>query len=113
MAKFHGEIGYGETVETRPGVWEDVVVERTYYGDVLRNTRRLSEGEYLNNDLRVNNSVSILADAYAYEHFHAIRYVRWMGSYWTITDVEVQRPRLILRMGGVYNGQKASTPGDS
>lgn len=111
MAKFHGAIGYGESVETRPGVWEDVVVERQYYGDVLRNTRKLTEGEYLNQDLRVNNSISIVADAYAYEHFFAIRYIRWMGALWTVTDVEVQRPRLILRMGGVYNGQTAPTTG--
>lgn len=106
VAKFYGRIGYGETVETAPnsGVWVDVILERTYYGDVIRNTRRLSEGEYLNNDLSVSNSISIVADAYANEHFSAIRYIQWAGTLWTVSDVEVQSPRLILRLGAVYNG---------
>lgn len=104
MAKFYGEIGYGESVETAPGVWEDVVVEYTYYGDVLRNTRQLSDGENLNSDINVNNSISIVADAYANEHFFAIRYIRWAGALWKVTEVEVKSPRLNLRLGGVYNG---------
>jgi len=110
MARFHGKVGYGETVETSPGVWEDVITERSYFGDVLRNTRRLQEGESINDNLSVNNSISIVADAYANDHFFAIRYVEWVGSLWKVSDVEVQRPRLILRLGGVYNGPKAATP---
>lgn len=110
MAKFYGEIGYGETVETAPGVWEDVITERKYYGDVVRNLRKLREGEYLNNDLSVSNSISIVADAYANDHFFAIRYIRWAGALWTAQDVEVQSPRLLIRLGGVYNGPTASAP---
>lgn len=104
MAKFYGEIGYGESVETAPGVWEDVVTEYSYYGDVIRNTRQLNTGENLNSNITVNNSISIVADAYANEHFFAIRYIKWAGTLWTVTEVEVKSPRLILRMGGVYNG---------
>lgn len=104
MAKFYGKIGYGESVETAPGVYEDVITELSYFGDVLRNTRQLQTGENLNSDITVNNSVSIVADAYANEHFFAIRYIEWAGTLWTVTDVEVRSPRLILRMGGVYNG---------
>lgn len=106
MARFFGNVGYGENVETRPGVWEDVIIERPYYGDVVRNSRKLSEGETLNNDLTVGNSISIVADAYANEHFFAIRYVEWAGSLWTVSDVVVERPRLILRLGTVYNGPR-------
>lgn len=106
MAKFHGEIGYGETVETPSGsgVYVDVITEKSYFGDVIRNTRQLSEGVGLNNDISVQNSISIVADAYANEHFFAIRYIRWSGALWTVSDVEVLRPRLLLRLGGVYNG---------
>lgn len=104
MAKFYGEIGYGESVETAPGVWEDVVVEYSYYGDVLRTARQLTPSENLNSNITTNNSVSIVADAYANEHFFAIRYIKWAGTRWTVTDVEVKSPRLILRMGGIYNG---------
>ena len=108
MAKFYGEIGYGETVEVSPGVWQDQIVEYIYYGDVVRNSRKLlQEGEQLNADLSVGNSISIVADAYANEHFFAIRYIRWAGTLWTVSDVEVQSPRLILRLGGVYNGPTA------
>jgi hypothetical protein len=104
MARFYGEIGYGQSVEKKPGVWEDVIVVKKYYGDVLRNSRQLQTGESVNLNLNVNNSISILADAYAYEHFFAIRYIRWAGALWTVNSVEVQRPRLILEIGGEYNG---------
>src|SRR5580765_1428167 len=104
MTRFFGRIGYGESVETAPGVWEDQIVEYSYYGDVIRNARNLREGENLNFDLNVQNSISIVADAYAYEHFFAIRYVEWAGVLWTVSSVEVQSPRLLLRLGEVYNG---------
>lgn len=110
MAKFFGVVGYGVSMETSPGVHEDQIVERNYYGDVIRNSRKLSEGETLNNDITVGNSISIVADAYANEHFFAMRYISWAGSLWTVTDVVVERPRLVLRLGTVYNGP---TPQDN
>lgn len=110
MAKFYGTIGYGVSMEKAAGVWEDVIVERKYYGDVVKNTRKLQSGEYLNSDLTVSNSISIVADAYANEHFFAIRYIEWAGTLWTVSDVEVQSPRLLLRLGGKYNGQRPEAP---
>lgn len=112
MAKFYGEIGYGESAETGTGtgVWVDTIVEHKYYGDVIKNSRKLQEGEPINDDLSVGNSISIVADAYANEHFFAIRYIKWAGTLWTVSDVEVQSPRLLLRLGGVYNGPKVSPP---
>lgn len=110
MARFHGPIGYGESVEVTPGVWEDVIVERNYFGDVLRNTRKLDDGDKVNNDLSVSNSISVVADAQALNHFVNIKYIKWMGVLWTVTDVEVKSPRLILRLGEVYNGQTPPTP---
>lgn len=104
MAKFYGTVGYGEQVKTAPGVFEDVIVTRKYRGDVLRNSRGLENADSVNFDISVGNSISIVADAYANEHFFAIRFVEWMGARWIVADVEVQRPRLILRLGGVYNG---------
>jgi hypothetical protein len=106
MARFFGRVGYGSPTEIPPGsgIWVDVITEYSYYGDVIRNARNLREGEYLSKDLSVENSISILADAYANEHFFAIRYVEWAGVLWTVSSVEVQSPRLILRLGEVYNG---------
>jgi len=104
--RFYGNVGYGESVESPSGsgVWKMVVTELPYYGDVLRNTRQLENGEGLNKDITVSNSISILADDHATEHFFAIKYVVWEGVRWTVTKVEVQRPRLILSLGSVYNG---------
>jgi hypothetical protein len=110
MAKFFGRVGYGEPVEESPGVWIDQIVEQMYSGDVVRNTRQLTQGEHLNMNLSVGNSISIVADAYANDHFFAIRYIEWAGTLWTVTDVEVQSPRLLLRLGEVYNGPTAAAP---
>lgn len=104
MTRFFGRIGYGESIETAPGVFQDNIVEYSYYGDVVRNARNLRQGENLNPDLSVQNSISVVADAYANEHFFAIRYVEWAGVLWTVESVEVQSPRLLLRLGEVYNG---------
>lgn len=110
MAKFYGEIGFGESVEKAEGVWEDNIVEHKYYGDVVRNTRKFQEGDAVNNDLSVSNSINIVADTYANEHLFAIRYIKWAGTRWIVSDIEVQSPRLLLRLGGLYNGPEASAP---
>jgi hypothetical protein len=107
MARFHGIVGYAQTVESKPGVFEEKFTERSYFGDVVRNTRQIRPGEQLNDDLSVGNSISIVADAYAREHFFAIRYVEWQGVLWLVPEVEVQHPRLLLRLGGVYSGRRA------
>ena len=104
MAKFFGVVGYGETVEVRPGVSEEVITEYPYYGDILRNARRLQDENKVLDDITINNSISIVADQYAHEHIFAMRYVLWNSVRWKVTEVEVQAPRLILRLGGVYNG---------
>lgn len=107
MAKFFGSIGYAETQETSPGIHKEIIAERNYSGDVFRNSRKLKSDESVNDDVVVNNSLSIVADPYAYNHFFAIRYVKWMGAVWKVTNVEVQSPRLLLTIGGVYNGPTA------
>lgn len=105
MAKWFGTIGYAETVETRPGVWEESITTRQYYGDLIRNTRRLqSSSDQLNDNVTITNELSIVADPYANENFHSMRYAEFMGTRWKVETVEVQSPRLILSLGGVYNG---------
>ena len=104
MAKFHGRVGFGHTAEVKPGVFADTVTEHIYFGEVIQNSRSLRQGEGLNKVLSVGNSISIVANAYASDNFFAIRYVEWAGQLWTVTNVEVQAPRLILHLGEVYNG---------
>ena len=103
MAKWYGVIGYAETVQTDPGVWESNIIERPYYGDLIRNTRRLDSANQLNDNINIANEISIVADPYANRNFHAMRYAEFMGTKWKISSVEVQYPRLILTIGGVYN----------
>ncbi len=107
MAKFYGIIGYSETKEISPGVWEEDITEREYYGDLLRNTNKFQSSERLNDNINISNEVSIVADPYARDNFHFMRYVSFDGSdaKWKVISVEVQYPRLILTVGGVYNEQ--------
>jgi len=103
MAKWFGKIGFATTVETAPSVWTEKIDEREYYGDVVRNSRRLATADKVNDDIVISNQLSIVTDPYAYENFHAMRYAIFMNTKWKITDVEVQYPRLLLTLGGVYN----------
>ena len=103
MAKFCGVIGYAITRETEPGIYVEEIVENEYYGDVIKNTRRLREAAKVNDDINNSNQISIVADPFANNNFHAMRYIMFMGAKWKIIEVEVQYPRLILSIGGLYN----------
>ena len=107
MAKWYGEIGFAETVETKPGVWVEQITKRNYYGDVTRDSRRLQTADKLNDNVNISNQISIISDPYANENFHSMRYAFYMGTRWKITDIEVQYPRLKLTLGGVWNGESS------
>ncbi len=105
MNKFYDDVGFFTSVEDaeHPGKYVENIRDQKYYGDVLTNVKRNSGGAKVIDDIVVSNRISIVGDPYAYENFHAIRYVKWMGSKWKVDSVEVQYPRLILSLGGVYN----------
>lgn len=106
MAKWFGKIGYSETVETAPGVHTPQITTREYYGDVIRNNTRWStNSESTNDDLTINSQISIVADPFAIDKFHAIKWIEFLGTKWKVTSVEPQFPRLLLTLGGVYNGE--------
>lgn len=115
MSRFFGPIGFAESVETEPGssIWEDVIVEKNYRGEVTRNVKRWDNTEYLNKDISISNTISIVADPYVSNHLFAVKYVKWLGSYWEINSAEVQTPRIVLTLGGVYNGPVAESSGSS
>lgn len=104
MAKYFGKIGFVETVETAPSVHEPITTEREYYGDWLRNSKQFQNSQHLNDDLNISNQLSIVSDPYAMEHFFSIRYVTYCGAKWKVNNVDVEYPRLLLSLGGVYNG---------
>ena len=110
MAKWYGRVGYVETVEIEPGVWEPKVTERPYFGDLLKNVSKwVTNSNSVNDNLNIANQISIVADSYAYQHFSSVKYVEFMGAMWDVTSVEPQYPRLILSIGGVYDGPQAGT----
>lgn len=104
MAKFFGKIGFEHTVEIEKGIYEPQIIEKSYYGDIGRNTRRLQNSGGVNDNINIANEISILSDPYANENYFAMRYIEFMGAKWKIESVEVQYPRLILTVGGLYNG---------
>lgn len=106
MARFCGNVGYLTTEETRPGIWEDIITERKYYGDVVSNRSRWESNESVNDDINISSDISILADAFAYQHFSEIKYVEFMGAKWRVASATPDRPRITLTLGGLYNGQQ-------
>lgn len=104
MGRYYGAIGYAETVETAPGVWAEQIVERVYFGDLVRNFGKVQKADKLNDDIDISNEISIVSDPYAVNNFHSMRYITYMGAKWKVNSVEVQFPRLILSIGGLYNG---------
>ena len=109
MSKFHGVIGYSVQVEVRPGVWEDVITERTYSGDILQKARRWSEAETVLDDVVIENRISIIADIYLYENFPHLKYITYLGHKWEVARAEINRPRVVITIGRDYNGP-ISTP---
>ncbi len=104
MAKFHGIVGFVSFEETSPGIHSEVPTEKWYKGNIIRGNPRWEQGDQPISDLSIGNQVSIVADAYALANFPNARYAEWLGTKWNITSFEVRRPRIIMNLGGVYNG---------
>lgn len=107
MAKFSGTIGYAIRTVSAPGVYKDTIIEKNYRGDVILNQNRWQPGDKANDDFNLDNSISIIADEYAYKNLGAMRYIVWHGSKWKIQSLSINRPRIVIQIGGVYNGQEA------
>ena len=107
--RFYGQIGYADCVEqpAGSGIWIDEITERPYFGDVIQNRSSWSHGYEINDNVSIANRISVVADPYAYNNFSKIKYVRWMNQAWKVSSVEVERPRLILTIGEVWNGEQA------
>ena len=104
MAKYYGSVGYEDTVESTPGIFKEEIIPRDYYGDILQNNRKLENSGEINDSINVSNQISIVADPYAMQNFWRIRYATFMGQKWKVKEVNVEFPRLILTLGGLYNG---------
>lgn len=107
MAKFYGKIGYGITGEVRPGVWVNHIDEYDVVGDLIKNSRVLEKSDGANDNINISNTISIVASPYITENFHLIKYVTFLGTKWKVKTAEVQYPRILLTLGGEYNGEQA------
>lgn len=105
MAKWNGKIGFAESVETEPGIWIDKITERLYRGDLNKNAYNLNSQNVTTTDVKISNTISIVSDPYADQNFPSMRYVEIRGTKWKISNIEVQYPRLLLTIGGLYNGE--------
>lgn len=110
MAKFFGDIGFAAQVQTSPGIWEDKIIEKQYYGDISREARRFSGSDEILGSINLSNQISVIADGYITDNVQNLRYVRWLGGLWKVSYVELKFPRLVLEMTGVYNGPTPSSP---
>lgn len=105
MSKWCGKIGYTTGArEIEPGIWSEDPIEKEYFGDMTSDRRKRQNSGEINDNINISNVISIVADPFAFENCSGMVYAEIMGAKWKITDVEVQYPRLILTIGGVYNG---------
>lgn len=107
MAKFVGEIGFSYENEDadETGVWDQHVIERHYHGDIMNATYKWNDNQKVNEDLNISNKFSVVADSFAMKNLYNMLYVKWNGVKWKIITTELSSPRLILYVGGIYNGQ--------
>ena len=101
--RYHGFVGYGVTAEVKPGVWKETIIEHEYYGEVLRNRTNIQQDNSVGVGIKINNTISIVADPFAYENYYSIRYVTYLGKKWKVRDIEIERPRMKLTIGDIYN----------
>lgn len=104
MAKFYGPIGYAKTNQTAPGVWKESIIEKNYYGDIIKNSGQIRSSGQVNEDLQISSQISIISDPYAVSNYQNVRYVTMKGAKWRVTNIDIQYPRMVLTLGGLYNG---------
>lgn len=104
MAKFAGLVTYVVTKETVPGVWAEVAESVTMRGDIIRKGAVVQNGDKVNDDVVLNHRVSLVADDYALGNYQDIKRIQIDGREWNINNIEVQRPRIIVTVGGLWNG---------
>lgn len=104
MPKCSGVIGYTLAVETQPGVWTEDVTEKKYYGDIVRDNRKIVDQGVINNGITISNNISIVSNKFMLENMAFMTYITFMGSKWRISSVDIKPPRIIITIGGLYNG---------
>lgn len=108
MAKYYGKIGFAscEETPTGSGIWVDDITTRQYRGDILNTSYRWQQGQEINSNATVSQRISIISDSYVLNNIPSIKYIEFLGALWCVASIEIQRPRIILTLGGIYNGEQ-------
>lgn len=101
--RFAGKIGFVRTVETEGSVWQEVCEEKRYKGDIVRDARRWEKPTEVNDNITVSNEITIVADKYLLSNYAFIKYVVLDRVKWKVNYIELNRPRIRLTIGGLYN----------
>lgn len=103
MSKCSGVIGYALAGETQPGVWTEGITEKKYYGDVVRDNRRIVDQGDINGNLNISNNISVVSNRFMLENMAFMRYISFANSKWKIASVDIKPPRITITLGGLYN----------
>jgi len=104
MPKCSGVIGYALAGETQPGVWTEGITEKVYYGDVVRDSRRIVDQGEINGSININNNISVVSNKFMLDNLAFMRYISFAKSKWEISSVDIKPPRIVITLGGLYNG---------
>lgn len=104
--KYSGLAGFNEKdIEVRPGVLQNQIKERRIKGNVLNYGHYNSDTpNSMQQDVSIRNRLSIIMDPYIKKNFNNILYVTFMNVRWSISSLTINGNRVILDLGGVYNG---------
>lgn len=101
--KWYGNIGFGIPVNEND-IHTEVITDKPYKGDILENNLRWQQSDKIDDDLNITNKISVIANDFAYDNIGYMKYVELRGNKWKIVSATLQYPRILLTIGGVWNG---------
>ena len=73
-------------------------------GDGTGVSSRNSNGESINDNSLLSNSISIIGNPFALTNFTSIIWIEHLGVKWKVSSVDVTNyPRMVFSLGGVWN----------
>lgn len=105
--KFSGKAGFRiDDVEIEPGVYKPQVVVKAIKGSVVSNSYQHQNSDKSTIDnVRITNQLSIVANQFLNKHITNLMYVEFQGVKWKVESFDIQPPRVVVSLGGVYNEQ--------
>lgn len=104
--KYSGLAGFEKKHnEVRPGVLQNQIKEVRIKGDVINYGHSLNPTQGSDQqDVHIRNRLSIVMNPYLRDNFSSLVYVIFMNVKWEVSSFTINGPRVIIDLGGVYNG---------